>query len=151
MQFCCKGSDGPIGPQGPAGTANVQYSKWFSPSVWNGNAAYGDWYFDTIAVGITQSLIDSGAILAYMKLPGDSLSVRPLPYFPTSQGIIAYDYAIPSVGKIRFTFVSNASDTPSTAIEYRYVLIPGGFKLGKQLRGNQPPYETLKQLFEIRD
>ncbi|MBI1807567.1 MAG: hypothetical protein HYR76_11005 [Ignavibacteria bacterium] len=146
-----QGPPGATGPQGPVGTANVQYSSWFSPSAWIADPNGSDFYFDTMASGITQSIIDSGVVLAYVKIAGDSVLVRPLPAIPTAQGIEAWDYVIPAVGKIRFTYVNNATMIPSTSNKFRYVIIPGGVKLGKRAVIDYRDYGALKHYYRIPD
>ena len=148
LLFSCKGSEGPAGADGPPGSANVQYSAWFSPGTWSGSTF--DWFFDTTATGITQSIIDSGVVLAYMKLANDSMLVRPLPAYPTYTSVYVYNYAIPSVGKIRFTVVTNDGlYIPSTLDKFRYVIIPGGMKLAKQSGVNYSSYQSVKEHYHI--
>ena len=74
------------GAQGPAGldgqNAAVYYSEWFSPTAWSGSA--GDWYFSASAPDLTQNVVESGVVLAYVWLVGDvynATTVRPLPAY----------------------------------------------------------------------
>ena len=92
-----EGSQGPAGLDGLDGNANVTASPWYTPTVWEGSA--GDWYFDVTNSAISQDIVESGAILAYVSLPGDlynDYTVRPLP----ANAIDAnWDFLLPNDGK----------------------------------------------------
>src|SRR5262245_28032284 len=66
-----QGVAGPVGPAGPTGTANVIYSPWFvTGSGWTATGAsiYGARFlFDRAASGITQTIMDQGVVLGYIK------------------------------------------------------------------------------------
>ncbi|TAK55573.1 MAG: hypothetical protein EPO24_12005 [Bacteroidetes bacterium] len=142
-----KGDPGIAGLQDEVGTANVFYSHWFSPSAWQGYDT--NWYFDTVATGITQAIIDSGVVLAFMKMEGDSVEVRPLPATPTAEFIFLVNYVIPTVGKIRFTLVTNTDLMLSLNTKFRYVIIPGGSSLGKRGIAMLNSYKELIKYYHI--
>jgi hypothetical protein len=159
LQINCQGPEGPVGPQGPkgdkgpAGTTNVQYSGWFSPSSWTSSPdLVSSFYFETIAPAITQNIIDSGVVVAYIKMAKDSGLVRPLPATPTSGALVFWNYDLPSAGMIRFTFSTNDdSFTPTTADKFRYVVISGGVRLGKRMNLMVHDYEALREIYHIAD
>jgi len=145
------GATGPQGPAGPQGTTNVTYSAWFlTGSGWReGTAAdpfYGEvFYYPKAAPAVTQTIIDQGIVLAYMK--GDPNLVAPaintpflLPYtVGVGFGFIdLYDFTL-SPGNIRFLYKSDfAWDLSDLAvISFRYVVIPGSVAGG---RGTAPLY-----------
>ncbi len=135
------GKDGIDGEQGPPGTANVIYSGWFLTgngwveSTETTTPFYGEFaYFNRPVTGLSQGILDNGAILCYMKgdpllAPNTSSTVFQLPYTIgagfdfTDQ----FDFAATS-GNLRFLY---KSDDPWEAselggISFRYILIPGG-------------------------
>ena len=134
------GTNGAIGATGPAGSdgadgqdgnANVIYSNWFQPSAWTGGGtAFA--FFDKTAVGLTQEVMDQGAVLAYAKLSGDGTNVRPLPA-DTGSGLFLWNYLITGVENIRFTVTRTdaTSNVNPTGNQFRYVIIPGGVLASK--------------------
>jgi len=115
------------GPQGPAGyDANVIYSEWFVPSVWKDGAT--DWYFDAAAPDLTQSIVESGVVLAYISFSTADVyngAVRPLPCYVAGSN---WDFLLPPspYGSIEFT--NDANTAPSTVgnpIQFRFIAIPG--------------------------
>jgi hypothetical protein len=119
------GIDGQDGIDGVDGNANVIYSPWITPTVWNGQT--GDWYFDVSNSAISQDIVESGVILAYVSLPDDiyASAVRPLPAYALGCN---WDYLIPDYGEIEF--LCDALNKPGTANYYfRFVLIPSNIPL----------------------
>ena len=113
------------GAQGPAGldgqNAAVYYSEWFTPTDWSGSA--GDWYFSASAPDLTQSVVESGVVLAYVWLNGDiysSTSVRPLPAYALGYN---WSFLIHQYGAIEFT--SNEILRPLITHKFRFIAIPG--------------------------
>lgn len=140
------GTNGAIGATGPAGSdgadgqdgnANVIYSNWFQPSAWTGGGtAFA--FFDKTAVGLTQEVMDQGAVLAYAKLSGDGTNVRSLPA-DTGNGLFLWNYLITSVENIRFTVTrtdGTSNVNPGTTNQFRYVIIPGNTLASKGLTIN---------------
>ena len=129
--------DGPMGPEGLPGrdgrdgNANVYYSGWYHPTQWAGQT--GDWYFNVADNAITEDIVESGVILAYMSIPGDIYpnAVRPMPNFANGAN---WDFLIPDYGSIEFT--SDALDIPGTTnYFFRFVLIPSNIELKAGFNG----------------
>jgi hypothetical protein len=157
---CSKTKDG---AQGPPGTANVLYSPWFlTGNGWDttGASSYGAFaLFDKATPQITQPVIDSGVVLAYMKgdpTTGLGNEVFPLPY---SVGVgygftDIWDFVLNSPGNIRFLY---KSDNPWTTAElatiyFRYIIIPGGVPAvqgGRRLDPRKMTYEEVCQAYGI--
>ena len=141
----CKKGD--TGPAGPAGTANVIYSDWFTPSAYTISTVFGLKNFDyrKTAPGITQVVLDSGAVLTYGKLSGynaliwptGSVSLMPIAinYLNGSTPNIDTWSAIDSVGMLRINLTSstNAYSSISNAHSFRYIIIPGAVHGGRQI------------------
>src|SRR5882757_5324109 len=141
----CKKGD--TGPQGPAGTANVVYSDWFTPSAYAVSTVFGLKNFDyrKAAPGITQLVLDSGAVLTYGKLngynpviwPTGTVSLMPISinYLSGSTPNTDTWSAIDSLGSLRINLTSttNAYSSISNAHSFRYIIIPGGAHGGRQM------------------
>lgn len=168
-----QGPQGPAGPQGPQGTTNVTYSAWFLTGAgWAEATAtdpfYGEvFYYPKAAPAVTQSIIDQGIVLCYMK--GDpNLDPAPastpfmLPYtVGTGFGFTdLYDFTL-TPGNIRFLYKSDfAWELADLAvISFRYVVIPGSVAgrgttaplyngyTAAQLKAM--PYDQVAKLFNI--
>lgn len=130
------GATGPQGPAGPAGgsgtgtTINVIYSDWFTP-------AFVDWQkiteksylYSIIEAKITQDIIDKGVVLAYSRQSvGGPAYLLPM-MLETSSGLTNYNIAA-ALGKVNITFseLLDIQGKPTTGLQYRYVIIPGGVK-----------------------
>jgi len=156
-----QGAAGPQGPAGPTGSPNVIYSPWFlTGNGWDsitnapGYGAYGT--FDQAASGITQSVIDNGVVLAYMKgdpTTGLANDVFPLPY---SIGLgfgftDLWDFVLNAPGNIRFLY---KSDNPwylyqLAGISFRYIIVPGGVAGGRMLNLKKMSYQEVCRLYNI--
>ncbi len=135
------GQNGQNGRDGVNGNANVYYSDWISPTQWAGKT--GDWYFDVNDPAITENIVEQGAILAYVSVPGDlyDLAVRPMPAYAIGAN---WEYIIPGPGTIEF--LSDAIDLPGTVdYSFRYVLIPSNIRL-KSASIDNVSIETLKSM-----
>lgn len=134
------GRDGLNGRDGRDGNANVYYSQWYTPSKWNGKT--GDWYFNVSDNRITEDIVESGVILAYMSIPNDvyPTAVRPMPAYATG---VNWDFLIPDYGMIEFT--CDGLNIPGTADHFfRFVLVPSNIKLKAGL--NTIGVEQLKSM-----
>lgn len=161
LASCTKeGPEGPVGaagPQGPAGNPGAPgapgtpgagvttYSAWFTTgSGWvDASASFlADWAFVRSAPSVTQTIIDQGIVLAYMK--GDPLynvgsaqhnAIRQLPFTsgPPGGWVDIYDFVVAQPGQIIFLYSSDnawaASDLAT--ISFRYVTIPGSVAGGR--------------------
>ncbi len=135
------GPEGPEGPQGPrgnngaTGTANVIYSAWLSFQQ-----AERDTIIDGTnvkvnhlpAASMTQARIDNGAILVYMRF---LTTVFPLPYTSDAgPGNIANTVSfIPRTGNLLITRYThnNSGSVGFGAVQFRYIIIPGGVAGGR--------------------
>lgn len=167
------GTPGPTGPSGPTGTANVTYSAWYTTVTGDytstGTAPYtAAFLFDKAAAGVTQSIIDNGVVLCYMKdfttptnAPVRSTDVVQLPYLADFNSIDNYDFVLNAAGNIRFLYKSLIPLTAPevTGTSYRYVLIPGSILGGKPSNGSgksteanelkKLPYSEICKIFNI--
>jgi hypothetical protein len=151
------GAPGATGPQGPAGTANVIYSSWFSEAAFNPS-----WADTTVfglgvisrgikaAPGITQAILDQGVILSYIQAPG-FISPQLMPYIYGGGGAVLEHNYFAQVGKIYYYWYNVTAGTgaglTSSALQYRYVIIPGGIAGGRMASGQQTYYgRTVNEL-----
>jgi len=150
------GAAGATGPAGPAGTANVIYSSWVTSGAanWVANVPTTTGAYDALAMyrraatGITQAILDNGVVLCYMKGTAANQSgvgpnvVVPLPYMYVDDDFLDYyDFTLPSVGNIYFTYKTGSSAASLTAAQlgvfaHRYVIIPGGVSGGRYMNGS---------------
>ncbi len=150
------GPRGATGPQGPAGTANVIYSGWMS---------FQQAQRDTIIDGtnlkinhlpaprLTQAIIDNGAIQVYMRF---LTSVFTLPY--TSDAGTANRAStvsfVPKPGSFYITRYThdNSASIGFGAVQFRYVLIPGGVSANTNLSNiDLQNYEAVKGALGLLD
>ena len=126
---------------GPAGQdATVYYSEWFSPSQWSGEP--GDWFFEASAPDLTEDIVESGVVLAYVWLEGDlyeASSVRPLPAYAVGAN---WSFLIYKYGSIEFT--CDMTTQPGTAgNKFRFIAIPGTIPA---LKSTSPTNLNLQEL-----
>jgi len=175
------GATGPQGPPGtgatgatgPAGSANVIYSAWFQFTA-------GDWADTTVvgtsalipakralraAPGISQTILDQGVVLGYMRLTAtDPTNQLPFTFIGTNTYILSN---LPAVGKLFYVLTNTNTAGPTSFVSltasYRYVLIPGGVAGGRSINGGSTtlyggytldelkamPYEQVADLFNI--
>jgi len=176
LQFSCSkegpagpqgatGAQGPTGAAGPAGTANIIYSSWFltgapgSPG-WDTLNYAGNYLayatYDKAAAGVTQSIIDNGIVLAYMK--GDPTTnlgneVFPLPY-TIGPGFAFTDYwgfVLNEPGNIRFLYKADYPWLPAQlgGISFRYVIVPGGVVTGRMRDPRKMTYDEVCEAYGI--
>ena len=133
-----QGPQGPAGAQGPAGTANVIYSNWLSFQQ-----SQRDTIIDginlkvnhVVAPGLTQSIIDNGVIIMYMRF---LTTVFPLPYTGDA-GSGNRPSTVSFVPKPNVVYVTRYTHDNSSgaagigfgSVQFRYVLIPGGTAAGR--------------------
>lgn len=147
----CKGKDGDDGLDGL--DATVYYSEWITPSAWSGES--GDWYFSVIAPDLTEDIVESGVILAYVSLDGDiyEAAVRPLPAYAVGAN---WSFLIPDYEIIEFT--SDMILQPfTTGNFFRFIAIPGNVETLKsaslekisEKELKSMPYKDVCKLFDI--
>ena len=177
IQFNCS-KEGPAGPQGdagaqgpagsagatgPAGSANVIYSPWFLTGAagWDTASANVSHYgafaiYDKAAGGVTQDIIDSGIVLAYLKgdpSTGIANDVHPLPY-TIGIGfsyIDIWDFVLNAPGNIRFIY---RSDYPWTTAElgtisFRFMIVAGNNPGGRQIDPRKMTYQEVCKAYGI--
>ncbi len=130
-----KGDTGATGATGPAGSSSsnsstVIYSDWFTPAVadWQ-KITEKNYIYGITEAKATQEIIDKGVVLAYSRqISGGPAYLLPL-MLETSSGLTNYNTSI-AVGKINITFVEllDITGKPTTGLQFRYVIIPGGIK-----------------------
>ncbi len=139
-------NEGMQGPAGLDGNANVTASPWYSPTAWNGSE--GNWYFEIKNSAISQDIVESGAILAYVSLPGDlynDYTVRPLPAYAIDAN---WDFLLPNDGKLYgiIEFTSDMMNMPGTSgYNFRFILISSNYTL-KSASLNTPGLSDLKKM-----
>ncbi len=131
---------GPAGPQGPSGqNAPVYYSEWFSPAAWSGGS--GEWFFAASAPDLTQDIVESGVVLAYVWLAGDiynATTVRPLPAYAVGAN---WGFLIHQYGSIEFE--TDMFAPPATSHKFRFIAIPGTIPA---LKSGLPGYKSKEEL-----
>ena len=146
------GTPGATGPAGPAGTANVFYSSWAAAGTWS-KTTYNSLvrsYIDVAAPRITQDILDKGAVLVYAKVNTSDNYVRQLPVSLKSQFTEEYiDYTL-QVNTLRIWSTPIAATVdPSTAYQFRYIVIPGGQAI--RMNYEKLTYQEAVALFDIKD
>ena len=146
------GATGPAGPTGPAGSANVFYSSWAAAGTWS-KTTYNSLlrsYIDIAAPRITQDVLDKGLVLVYAKVNTSDNYVRQLPVTLKSQFTEEYiDYTL-QINTLRIWSTPIAATVePSTAYQFRYIVVPGGQAIRMNYEGLT--YEEAKVLFNIKD
>ncbi|HKB44847.1 MAG TPA: hypothetical protein VKC90_10665 [Chitinophagaceae bacterium] len=144
------GPQGPAGATGPAGTANVIYSAWFTPNIYTSSTVFGTdhWSYVKTAPGITQAILDNGAILVYGKLngyntavwPTDQVSLLPIIVSYQQSSVFQFDTwsSLTTVGNLKIDFVNSVNFYTggiSNTHQFRYVIIPGGVAGGRMANG----------------
>jgi hypothetical protein len=127
MSGCSKGTAGPAGPKGPAGPDSIIYSSWITLSLTlNVDASNDSTYSQTLTVpAITSAVLDQGAIVSYIGIPGgggngDTLVVNSTDLFTYTGGGYLTQDLLPGVIDLYFNF-----DISQDGALYRYVIIPG--------------------------
>lgn len=156
LLYSCKGTEGPAGPAGaegpagpagaagPAGSANVIYSAWFNintptaATAWRDTADLtlgGSRYGVKTASAITQTILDQGVILSYVKWVSGGTTLIEQQSLPWSDYLSPNQFALnftPKVGKLYYyLYTTNGgtgafNSTAMSGISFRYVIIPGG-------------------------
>lgn len=154
-----RGATGATGPQGPAGTANVIYSNWMSFQQ-----SQRDTVIDATTLKVnhlpaprlTQGIIDNGVVLVYWRY---QTTVIQLPYTsdagsgtgPAKTSTINY---VPKPGVIYITRYThdNSASIGFGAIQFRYVLIPGGVSAHASLNNvDMTNYNAVKAALQFQD
>lgn len=135
LSGCVKeGPEGPVGPPGRDGRdgqdgldTEIYYSDWYEPITWAGQS--GDWYFDVSNSAITEDMLNTGIILAYVSFQDDiyEWAVRPMPAYALGAN---WDFVLPGAGSIEF--LCDMPDYPgTTGLLFRFILIPSNIPVKK--------------------
>ncbi|MFN0187838.1 MAG: hypothetical protein ACKVQV_03985 [Bacteroidia bacterium] len=123
LSSCAK--DGDPGAQGPTGNANVK-SKTFTitPGQWQSSGTAGTDYYKFIDLAfseITQSVIDNGAVLVYLKASNGSIGQIPV-NLPISGNSINF---LPSavVGTATVELFLGDYQVPNISINYEFKVV----------------------------
>lgn len=139
--------------KGPAGNANVLYSGWnFAKNI-------GDTVIDgsnlkkghLLAPALTNALVSEALVQVYCDFGGGTF---PLPYISFAggkQNTISYIVRPNRFIITRFTADNSNSINLSSAISYRYVIIPGGTKLALANKVDINDYEAVKRFFKLEN
>ena len=138
-----QGPAGPAGPQGPAGTANVIYSAWITdpnstPWADTSITLYGNPIRrrNITAPGITQSILDQGVVLSYVRFPGGNTPYS-MPFLFAWAGSTAGVAAQPALGRLIYILYNPITGAAPpgglvySGLDIRYVIIPGGVAGGR--------------------
>lgn len=155
------GPTGPTGPQGQTGTANVIYSAWFLTGTgWTATGAntYGaQFLFDKATTSITQTIMDQGVVLGFIKgepnTPSISSQVFQLPYgVGVGYGFFdQYELILNAPGNIRFLYKSDSpwSAAQLASISFRYIIIPGAVPGGRMRDPRTMTYHEICEAYGI--
>ncbi len=119
-----QGIAGQDGENGEDGNANVIASSWTALNFPNSWDAVNEARFEISDSSITQEVIDSYALLSYVKFTGSNTAASSVPYISLASRYEIHDAM--SIGEyISFAIVNDigAQPTPPTNHEVRYVLI----------------------------
>jgi hypothetical protein len=142
------GPAGPVGPAGstgatgPAGSANVIYTAWTNFNIANWTAVQNVFGIDQRrypipAPGLSQTMLDNGVVIVYIKFSGVANTAYPLPMVESiaGSGGLQNMQNINTLNTItlRFFNANGVGDpgTFGTPNQWRYVLIPGGVAGGR--------------------
>jgi hypothetical protein len=150
------GSQGPQGPKGDTGTANVIYSNWlninYSPDTLNNGGIIDTiGYFAYItAPKLTGNIISSGEMKVYLNLGTTTTpDVIPLPYTDPYSGLnISVSYRIDTIALYANANVSTLTQSGSTYLQYRYLLIPGSVST-QSIHVDWKNYNTVKNILGL--
>ncbi len=128
-----QGTQGTAGAQGSTGTANVIYSGWLSFQQAQRDSTIDNSKLKVNhipAAQLTQEIIDNGVVLVYIRF---LTSVMQLPYTSYAGSKANTVSFLPKPQRIfitRFTH-DNSGSLGFGAIQFRYILVPGGVAAGR--------------------
>lgn len=158
----CKGDAGPTGPQGiqgNQGNANV-HSKIFSITSWTWQTIpvfTPSWQGGVTDNDITQSIIDSGAVMVYCDFGSSSSGAATWNAFPLSEyggsGVIySWNYSC-SVNQIGVIYSRNNTTQPTVpASNYKYKVVAiSASVLSSNPNLNWKDYEEVKAKLNLQE
>ena len=122
----CKGDDGAIGPKGKDGNANVLYSDWELAKSFNDSIVDNS----NIKVGhikaplLTDSVLQHGVVFMYMTYGAGPMQLPYTSYAGGKPNTISFWTKIGKLIPYRFTHDNTNSVNLSSALQYRYIIIP---------------------------
>jgi hypothetical protein len=145
-----EGPQGPVGPQGPQGNANVTSETFtVTPGQWQINSTPGQSdhlkFVDFSIAGITQSVIDNGAVIVYSRFTNDLI---PLPFSYQSTTTQAYytDDIYPGGVEIQIQLGNFNTPTITANQDFKIVVINGSFRLAHPEINWKNPTEVMDLL-----
>lgn len=136
-----QGPSGNTGLTGATGVANVIYSAWITdavPALWADTtmAFYGSLIRrrNITAPGITQTILDQGVVLSYVRFTGNTYA---LPFLFASGGGTVGVAGQPAVGRLIYILYNPLTGGAppggllSSGLDIRYIIIPGGVLGGR--------------------
>ena len=162
---CKKGDDGPqgvkgdkgdtgekgsTGTKGDPGTANVLYSAWLDVAFAQ-DAASGTFFGQITEPKVTDNLLSTGEIKVYINFgTPDNKVITPLPFVEGDVQITPI-YAASTIeidANVNASTVTS-STTGKKSRQYRYILIPGGASVRRDVNWNN--YEEVKTYLGLKD
>lgn len=141
------GNKGDKGDKGDPGTANVFYSGWKN-LTFALNSTSTAYIAQMTEAKLTSDFLSTGEIKVYVNLGTPaSPAVSPLPYVEEEIQIRPFY----GTGRIQINANVNASTTTTGALQYRYILIPGGSALRMSQKVDWNNYEEVKAYLGIKD
>lgn len=158
-----------IGPEGPAGNVNIQTSDWiaipqWAYSVWNDNSKLSVYSFPPSVGNVFNFLnTEGGTMLVYGRNEAHNI-VQPFPIVIRNidnDQDYRMSWAVHSDNKLHLLvsgpYGEQIIKTSLGYEQFRYILIPGGAKVGASLKNTfkeewkNVDYNQLKQVLNLRD
>ncbi len=149
------GAPGAPGAPGTVGTANVIYSDWLDVTFEGADST--GWSAQIDATQLVDSILNKGDVKVYFNAGSDSTDsqvVMTLPiYEPFLLGAIINPYfTTQSITLLSTTDVSSFTDNGNHYFQFRYILIPGGVKVGRGVKTiNWNDYKEVKAYLNLKD
>lgn len=144
---CSKPKDGAPGAQGPQGNANVQSST-FTVTSWGYTAPY--YYVELPVSSITQDIINTGAVLVYLK-DGTTNVQLPYTFYPTA----TYSRTISTIiefGKVTIYVEDSDQTQPSDPGAGQFkVLVMASKSMIQNPDIDFKNFESVKKAFNLKD
>lgn len=146
------GATGANGGKGDPGTANVQYSAWLDLAFAQ-DAGSGVFFTQITEPKITDELLSTGEIKVYINL--GTAADKAVSTLPLRQGTAQITpFFLTNMIEIQSNVNAGTFTDPATgskALQYRYVLIPGGAAVRMDKNINWNNYEEVKVYLGLKD
>ena len=142
-----EGPAGPVGPVGPQGNANV-LSTTYSVSNWNYSAP--SWQASIPFSAITQSIINTGAVLVYISTGTNTYSQLPLTFYPASTYSTTIE-VVSTIGAVNLFWSDSDQTQPNNpgSWTFKVVAIAGSNKMAYPVDWSN--YIAVKKYFNLAD